>query len=80
MPVDKQAVKAIELATQLLQNYPGYLTTFSTCNCCKSNPAKGGTKCPECLEDELASIVGYQLARELHDEIKHNQVQENDDA
>ncbi len=80
MPVDKQAVKAIKLATQLLQNYPVYLTTFSTCSCCKSNPAKGGMECPECLENELASIVGYQSAKALHDEIKYNQVQDNDNA
>ncbi|WP_031436822.1 hypothetical protein [Methylobacter tundripaludum] len=80
MPVNKQAVKAIKLATQLLQNYPVYLTTFSTCSCCKSNPAKGGMVCSECLEDELASIVGYQLAKELHDEIKQNQVKDNDNA
>ncbi len=80
MSVNKQAVKAFQLATQLIQNYPVYPTTFSTCSYCKSNQAKGGMECPECLEDELALIVGYQLAKELHDEIKHNQVQVNDNA
>jgi hypothetical protein len=67
---NKQAVKAIELATQLIQSYPVYSTTFSTCSSCKSKQAKGGMECPDCLEDELSSIVGYQVAKDLHDEIK----------
>lgn len=68
--MSKQAVKAIELASQLIQSYPVYPTTFSTCSSCKSKQAKGGMECPDCLEDELSSIVGYQAAKNLHDEIK----------
>jgi hypothetical protein len=70
MPVNQQAAKAIELATQLIESYPAYPTTFSTCSCCQSKQAKGGMQCPDCLEDDLAAIVGYRIAKEFHDQIK----------
>ncbi|WP_020160024.1 hypothetical protein [Methylobacter marinus] len=70
MLVNQQAVKAIELAIKLVQSYPAYPTTFSTCSDCQSKQAKGGMQCTDCLEDELAELVGYQLAREFHHQIK----------
>jgi hypothetical protein len=73
MPVNQQAVKAIELAVQLIGSYPAYPTTFSTCSGCQSKQAKGGMQCTDCLEDDLAELVGDQLAKAFHDQIKeHN--------
>jgi hypothetical protein len=70
MPVNQQAVKAIELAIQLVRSYPDYPTTFCDCPVCQDNPARGGMACPECLEDELAELVGHPLAKYFHRRIR----------
>jgi hypothetical protein len=73
MPVNKQAVRAIELAINIVRSYPDYPTTLSDCQVCHSNPpraARGGMPCPYCLEDELAELVGGPLARYFHRRIK----------
>jgi len=67
---NKQAIKAIEIAIQIIENYPAFSTTFSQCSECKRNSAKGGMLCTSCLEDELAEIVGCQKAKEFHDNVK----------
>jgi hypothetical protein len=66
MVISKEAIKAIELATKLVESYPTYPTTFSSCGICDSKPAKGGMECPDCLEANLAEFVGYQLAKYFH--------------
>lgn len=76
MAVSKEAIKAIELATKLVESYPIYPTTFSSCSICHIKPAKGGMKCPDCLEDDLAAVVGYRLAKEFHNQIKMNRRQD----
>jgi hypothetical protein len=70
MSVNQQAVKAIELAIQLVRSYPAYPTTFSSCSVCQSKPARGGMACPDCLENELAELIGDPLARQFHHHIK----------
>jgi hypothetical protein len=72
MSMSKEAVKAIELAIKLVESYPLYSTTFSPCSSCHNKPAKGGMECSDCLEDDLAALVGYRLAKEFHDQIKMN--------
>ena len=67
---NKQAIKAIKIALQLIENYPVLATTFSICNECGKNGTKGGMTCKSCLENELAEIVGYQKAKEFHDNVK----------
>lgn len=42
MAITNEAIKTIELATRLVESYPVYPTTFSTCSSCKIKPAKGG--------------------------------------
>jgi len=67
---NKQAIKAIEIAIQIIENHPVFATTFSQCSECKKNSAKGGMHCKDCLEDELAEIVGYEKAKEFHENVK----------
>jgi len=67
---NKQAIKAIEIAIQIIENYPVFSTTFSQCSECKSNSAKGGMLCTSCLEEDLAEIVGDEKAKEFHENVK----------
>jgi len=67
---NKQAIKAIEIAIKIIENYPVFATTFSLCSRCKENSAKGGMHCKDCLEFELSEIVGYEKAKEFHENVK----------
>jgi len=67
---NKQAIKAIEIAIKIIENYPVFSTTFLVCSECKNNPAKGGMHCKDCLEEDLAEIVGYEKAKEFHENVK----------
>lgn len=66
----KQAIKAIDIAIQIIENYPAFSTTFSLCSNCINNAAKGGMLCRDCLEEDLADIVGDEKAKEFHENVK----------
>lgn len=53
----------------IYRHYPAWPSTFGTCECGK-NWGRGGGRCAQCLEDELAKIIGKPLAWELHQTIK----------
>lgn len=57
------------LINSISRNYPAWPSTFSTCEC-GQHWGRGGGKCAECLEDELAAIIGKPLAWEIHQTIK----------
>lgn len=58
-----------ELIRALERNHPLHPSTFSTCEC-KERLGRGGGKCAECLEAELAELIGKPLAWEIHQTIK----------
>lgn len=58
-----------ELIRAMERNYPLHPSTFSTCEC-KSRMGRGGGKCADCLEIELAELIGKPLAWEIHQTIK----------
>ena len=45
----------------LYRQYPLWPSTFSTCNCGRGW-ARGGGKCADCYEEELAQLVGAEAA------------------
>ena len=53
------------LMSELHRQYPLWPSTFSTCECGK-NMARGGGKCYECIEKDLAEVIGAELAKEIH--------------
>lgn len=61
-----------ELIRELERQYPLWPSTFSTCEC-KRHMGRGGGKCAECLEEELAELIGKPLAWELHHSFKQYQ-------
>lgn len=61
--------KVAELINAMFRNYPSWPSTFSTCEC-KVNIGRGGGKCADCLEVELAELIGKPLAWEIHQTIK----------
>lgn len=55
-----------ELINQLIRQYPVWPSTFSACKC-KRGMARGGGKCPDCIEEELANLIDDKLlAYRLH--------------
>lgn len=60
------------LVRELERQYPIWPSTFSTCEC-KRHMARGGGRCAECIEEELAERVGKPLAWELHHSFKQYQ-------
>lgn len=58
-----------ELISAMWRNYPSWPSTFSTCEC-RVNMGRGGGKCADCLETELAELIGKPLAWEIHQTIK----------
>jgi len=68
---NKRAIKAIDIAAiQIVENYSVLATTFSLCIECNNQSSKVGMHCKSCLEDELTEIVGYQKAKEFHENVK----------
>jgi len=67
---NKQAIRAIEIAIKIIENYPVFTTTFSQCSECKSYSANGGMQCISCLEEDLAEMVGDKKAKEFHKNVK----------
>lgn len=57
------------LIHDMIRQYPVYPSTFSRCDC-KRDMARGGGPCPSCLEEELAEIIGEDLADQMHQAIK----------
>lgn len=53
----------------LHRQYPLWPSTFSTCDCGK-NLGRGGGRCADCIEEELAKLIGKPLAWEIHSTIK----------
>lgn len=64
-----RAYEVEQLIVSISRNYPSWPSTFSTCEC-KRAWGRGGGKCAECLEEELAGIIGKPLAWEIHQTIK----------
>lgn len=58
-----------ELITAISRNYPTWPSTFSTCEC-GSGWGRGGGACADCLEKQLAKLIGKPLAWEIHQTIK----------
>jgi len=58
------------LYSNLLYQYPAYHSTFSTCQQCDEHPARGGWKCPYCIEREMARLIGPTDAAHLHAMVK----------
>lgn len=59
-----------QLIHNLSRQYPTWPSTFSTCEC-KRHMARGGGKCADCLEVEIANIIKDELlAYRLHRAIK----------
>lgn len=54
-----------QLISALAQNYPAWPSTFSTCEC-QNKLGRGGGKCADCIEADLASFIGKPLAWEIH--------------
>lgn len=62
--------KAAELIRGLEYQHPMSVSTFSTCIKCKSKAARGGGVCADCIEGELADLIGKPLAWEVHQALK----------
>ena len=60
------------LLWSLRRQYPEYPSTFSTCQRCGNNPARGGGACASCIESDIAEISTPLLAAKLRGAI-HNQ-------
>ena len=55
----------------LVRNYARWPSTFSTCpteGC--ERLGRGGGLCADCIEKELAGLIGENLAKQMHDSIK----------
>ncbi len=52
-------------------NYQNIVTTYGICciDGCKKI-ARGSGKCPDCIENEMAQLVGDEIAMKIHDAIK----------
>ena len=57
------------LIYQLERQYPMWPSTFSKCEC-KRHLARGAGRCGECIEEELADLIGRSLAWEVHHALK----------
>ena len=57
------------LINGIYRNYPDWPSTFRKCEC-GQHLGRGGGKCAECLEGDLAAIIGKPLAWEIHQTIK----------
>lgn len=57
------------LINGIYRNYPDWPSTFRKCKC-GQHLGRGGSKCAECLEGDLAAIIGKPLAWEIHQTIK----------
>lgn len=62
--------KVSELIRGLEYQHPMGVSTFGTCIKCRANASRGGCVCANCLEDELAEIIGKPLAWEVHQALK----------
>lgn len=54
-----------QLILALSRNYPAWPSTFSTCEC-QNKLGRGGGKCADCIEADLATFIGKPLAWEIH--------------
>jgi hypothetical protein len=64
MTTSRKIDEAINL---LWRNHPRWPSTFSKCpNTGCENPGRGGARCATCAEQDLAAIVGPDLAVEYH--------------
>lgn len=68
-----QTDQAWNTFSQLMRQFPLWPSTFSDCECGRSQ-ARGGGKCAICLEEELAEQVGPEAARAAVDAMKAVQV------
>ena len=59
--MDKDAEKIAEAKHLVWRNLPLYESTFSACACGRAN-GRGGGRCLQCAQDELAKLVGADLA------------------
>lgn len=59
-----------QLINGLYRNYPTWPSTFSVCEC-KRNLGRGGGKCADCIEDDLAQLIEPELANDIHVAIRH---------
>lgn len=57
-----------KLISGLFYQYPTGVSTFNVCDC-KRLLARGSGKCAQCLETELADIVGVEPAARMHSAI-----------
>lgn len=53
------------LIYQLRRDYHPYPATRSACSKCDGGSARGGGHCADCIEEELAELVGDDLASDL---------------
>jgi len=62
--------KYYSLLRDLHYQYPDSVSTFSTCGRCKEHPARGWGVCANCIERELAKVIGPTKGAHLHTMIK----------
>lgn len=67
--MSEQTNSVESLIYQLERQYPVWPSTFSTCEC-KRHSARGSGRCAECVEEELAKVIGRPLAWEVHHALK----------
>jgi len=60
-----------DIIDKLWYNYPRSVSTFGRCPVCGNNGGRGGGKCSDCLEKDLARLVGKELASDYHIAIKN---------
>ena len=64
-------MEADSLISNIFRSYPRWPSTFGECaNKCGRGMGRGCGKCAYCYEDELAELVGTDLAKQLHDSVK----------
>ena len=62
--------KYYSLLRDLHYQYPDSVNTFSTCSRCEEHSARGGGVCANCIERELAKVIGPTKGAHLHTMIK----------
>jgi hypothetical protein len=70
--MSEQSNQVQDLIWRLERQYPLWPSTFSTCEC-KAHMARGADRCADCLEEELAGVIGKPLAWEVHHALKSYQ-------
>lgn len=60
-----------EAINLIWRNHPSWPSTFSKCpNEGCENLGRGGSRCADCAEKELASVVGKRKAAKFHNLVK----------